>query len=125
MLEFVLGYTAGQHTATRAAQLARSAAVADGTLHTNRLEDANDRIDRLAMIVRAIWALMEEQGLSADDLVAKIEEIDMRDGEMDGQVTQLPVDCRSCDSKVAPGLTKCQFCGARVRFNDGHPLGDL
>jgi hypothetical protein len=54
MLEFVLGYTAGQQTASRAAALARDAAVADGTLHTNRIEDLRERIDSMAMILRAM-----------------------------------------------------------------------
>lgn len=121
MLEFVLGYSAGQGTASRAASLARSAAVADGTHHTNRIEDLNERIDRLAMIIRALWALLEEQGLTADQLTAKIEELDMGDGELDGQVRHQPVDCPKCDSKVAPGLKMCQYCGAEV-LSDQHPI---
>lgn len=126
MLEFVLGYTAGQRTASRAASLARSAAVADGTFHTNRIEDTNERIDRLAMIVRALWALLEEQGYTAEQLLAKLEELDMRDGEIDGQVRRQPVDCPSCQSKVAPSLQTCQFCGTEVAgATDGHPLGGV
>lgn len=125
MLEFVLGYTTGQRSASRAASLARSAAAADGTIHANQIEDVNERLDKLALIIRALWALLEEQGMTADQLVAKIEEVDMRDGKLDGQVRQQPTDCRSCQSKVAPGLATCQFCGARVRFDGGHPLSDM
>jgi len=125
MLNFVLGYTAGQRTAGRAASLARSAAVGNATIHTNRIEDANERIDRLAMIVRGMWALLEEEGYTSDQLIAKLEELDLADGELDGRVTEQVVDCRSCDSKVAPGLRNCQFCGAVVRTDDGHPLGDI
>ena len=125
MLNFVLGYSAGQRTASRAASLARSAAVGDATIHTNRIEDANERIDRLAMIVRAMWALLEEGGYTAEQLVAKLEELDIADGELDGKVSEQVVDCPSCDSKVAPGLRNCQFCGATVRTDDGHPLGGI
>ena len=125
MLEFVLGYSAGANTASRSASLARSAAVADGTHHTNRIEDLNERIDRMAMILRAMWALMEEQGLTADQLIEKLEAIDMSDGQLDGQVRQSIVECSSCQSKVAPGLTNCQFCGAAVARGDEHPLGDV
>ena len=42
MLEFFLGYSMGERTASRSASLARSAAVADGTRHTNRIEDLDD-----------------------------------------------------------------------------------
>jgi hypothetical protein len=125
MLEFILGYPAGNRTASRSASLARSAAVADGTLHTNRIEDANERIDQLAMVVRGIWALLEEGGVTTEQLLAKLEELDMQDGVADGKVTRGPVDCPSCDSRVAPGLTKCQFCGADIDISDSHPLGHL
>lgn len=125
MLEFILGYHAGNRTASRSASLARSAAVADGTLHTNRIEDVNERIDQLAMVVRGMWALLEEGGVTTEQLLAKLEELDMQDGVADGKVTRGPVDCPSCDSRVAPGLTKCQFCGADIDTSGDHPLGHL
>lgn len=125
MLDFVLGYAAGSGTASRAASLARSAAVADGTIHTNRIEDLNERIDSMALIVRALWALLEEQGLTQKQLIAKIEELDGLDGTVDGQMRRAAVDCPECDSKVAPGLTKCQFCGAEIAPVDDSPLGEL
>lgn len=125
MLEFVLGYSAGSATASRAASLARSAAVADGTHHTNRVEDLNERIDSMAMILRAMWALLEEQGMTTEQLMAKMEELDLMDGVEDGQMKQGAVDCPACDSKVAPGLSRCQFCGTEVAPIDDHPLGKV
>lgn len=125
MLEYFLGYSMGQRSTTRMASLARSAAVADGTHHTNRIEDLNDRIDKLLMIVRGMWALMEEQGMTAEQLMAKIDEIDVEDGTDDGQVRSEIVECPSCQSKVAPGLRNCQLCGTEVRPDSGHPLGQI
>ncbi|MGH8872974.1 MAG: hypothetical protein ACRDWS_13460 [Acidimicrobiia bacterium] len=125
MLEFFLGYSMGERSATRNASLARSAAVAGGTLHTNRIEDLNERIDKLLMIVRAMWALLEAQGMTADQLKAKIEEIDLLDGVADGQVRSQVVECPSCQSKVARGLRNCQLCGTQVRSDTGHPLSQV
>jgi hypothetical protein len=125
MLEYFIGFSMGQQSAARAASLARSAAVADGTHHTNRIEDLNERIDKLLMIVRAMWALLEEQGYTAESLSAKLEEIDLEDGLLDGQVTPSLVECPSCQSKVAPGLVNCQLCGTVVRAEAGHPLGQI
>lgn len=125
MLEFIVGYSAGSATASRAASLARSAAAADGTIHSNRIEDLNERIDQMALIMRAMWALLEDQGLTTDQLIAKIEELDRMDGVPDGQITKQPVPCRKCDSKVPPGLSKCQYCGAEVIGHDDHPLGNI
>jgi hypothetical protein len=126
MLPFVIGYSSGSRTASRAASLARSIAAADGTHHTNRIEDLNERIDAMALIIRGMWSLLEESGYTADQLLDKMEEIDLADGTADGQVTPRPIDCRSCGSKVAPGLDKCQFCGTPVAGGDPpHPLGEI
>lgn len=125
MLDFVIGYAAGSRTAARAAAMARSSAVAEVSNHTNRVEDLNERINSLAMIVRAMWALLEEQGLTQEQLVAKLDELDLLDGTDDGQMRRAALDCPSCDSKVAAGLTKCQFCGAEVQPLDDSPLGAI
>lgn len=124
MFEFVLGYTAGQKTATRAAALARDAAVADGTRHTHRIADLEERIDELALILRGMWALLEEGGVTTEQLMAKIEELDLADGSADGRARRGPVDCPGCDSKIASGLDKCQYCGTQIARDD-HPLGHL
>jgi len=124
MLEFYLGYSMGQSSAVKAASLARSAAVADGTHHTNRIEDLNERIDRLVMIMRATLALLEEQGITTERLMEKINELDLQDGVDDERVRDL-VECPSCQSKVAPGLRNCQLCGTEVRADTGHPLGHV
>ncbi len=98
----------------------------DATIQTNRIEDLNERIDSMALVLRAMWALMEESGVTTEQLVAKIEELDLLDGHEDGAMAQrAPIDCPSCDSKVAPGLSACQFCGAAVETEDEHPLGGV
>jgi hypothetical protein len=125
MVEYFIGYSMGQQAATRAASLARGAAVADGTYHTNRIEDLNERVDKLLMVVRAMWALMEEQGVTAEQLKAKIDEIDLQDGNDDDRVAPQIAECPSCGSKVAPSLRACQLCGTEVRPDTGHPLGHI
>jgi len=125
VLEFLLGYNMGGRSATRAASLARSAAVADGTHHTNRIEDLNERIDRLSLIVRAMWAVLEDQGYTAEELISKLEAIDLEDGVLDGQAREKVGECESCQSKVAVGLVKCQFCGTDVRAENTHPLSQV
>jgi hypothetical protein len=68
---------------------------------------------------------MEEQGMTSEQLMAKIEEIDLQDGLADGQVRDQLVECPSCQSKVGPGLRACQLCGTEVRSDTGHPLGHV
>lgn len=124
MLEFLLGYSAGSKTASRAAALARSAAVSDVSIHTSRVEDLNERIDEMALVLRGMWALLEEQGLTNDRLLAKLEELDKADGTNDGRVKKEPITCPSCEAKVPQGLANCQYCGADVPVDD-HPLGQI
>jgi hypothetical protein len=124
MLEFLLGYSAGSNTASRAAALARSAAASDVSIHTSRVEDLNERIDEMALVIRGMWALLEEQGLTNDQLLAKLEELDHSDGTPDGRVKKEPAACPSCEAKVPAGLAACQYCGTAVPV-DEHPLGQI
>lgn len=125
VLEFVLGFSAGSQTGGKKASLARSAAVGEATVHTNRIEDLNERIDQMAMLMRAMWALLEEQGFTAEQLMEKLEELDHADGTPDGRVQSVPVRCPTCESMVPSGMAKCQYCGAAVREVDDHPMGRL
>ncbi len=111
MVGFMLGYSAAQRTARRSASMTVSA---ESSIQSNRIEDLRERVDSLAIIVRGMWALMEEQGMTTEQLMAKIDELDKMDGVPDGLITPTATDCPQCESKVAPGLTKCQFCGADV-----------
>lgn len=74
-----------------------------------RLED---KIDRLALICRAMFELMQEAGgMPEERLKAKILEIDMRDGTADGRMTPIPKRCPKCDAMISPHFGRCLFCG--------------
>lgn len=114
MLEFMWGYTMGQRSAAQAAQFARSAGTADAMTSHLRLIDVDERIDRVVLLVEAMWAVLREHGVSDEDLAARLMELDQSDGTMDGRRTPAPSTCRSCGSKVAAGLRACQFCGTEL-----------
>lgn len=72
--------------------------------------------ERLYMVVHAMWELLKDKaGLTDADLEAKIREIDMRDGRLDGRdATQtLPQVCRQCGRTILSGHTRCAWCGAQ------------
>jgi len=51
-------------------------------------------VDKLSLITRALWEIIaKSQGLSDEDLVNKVNEIDLRDGALDG--------------KMKPAIKKC------------------
>lgn len=122
MLEFIVGYSMGTKGQARAASLARSMETSQSGRHTDRIEQLNGKVENLSMIVRALWSLLEEQGMTADQLMDRIEKIhaeiehEKNDGIPDA------VRCDNCDSMVARGLANCQICGEQVRDNPPDPL---
>jgi predicted Zn-ribbon and HTH transcriptional regulator len=79
-----------------------------------RVLSVDDRVDRLSLIVEAMWELLEETGHTEEALRAKLEEIDARDGRVDGKVVRKPVPCRACGSSSPPGRATCQMCGEEL-----------
>jgi hypothetical protein len=110
-LTFLTGYILGQHGA-QSARLASTAAPSGPT----KLDiiDVNERVDRLILVVDAMWSLLEEAGYTDDQLRDRIAQIDLADGVEDGRRTSLPSSCRNCGAKVAAGLEACQFCGTAL-----------
>src|SRR5690554_6544051 len=109
MLDFMWGYVMGQRSAAQAASFARSAGTAGAMASNLRMIDVDERIDRLVLLLEAMWCLMREQGFSDEQLAARLMELDGADGTFDGRRSPPPATCASCGSKVAAGLTACQF----------------
>lgn len=114
----------GQKSAAQAASFARSAGAADAMTSNLRMADVDERIDRLVLLVEAMWSLLRDQGFSDEDLAARLMELDGADGAVDGRRRQPPATCVGCGSKVAAGLTACQFCGQEMTTSEA-PFGSL
>lgn len=122
-LTFLTGYVLGQHGA-QSARLASTAANSSRS-SVEDLLDLHERIDRLLMVVDGIWSLLEDAGYTDEQLIARIQEIDVADGVADGKRTGLASTCRECGAKVAPGLPSCQFCGSQVPREPNDPLAAI
>ena len=96
-------------SATTTANLARS----DARDHEASLADLNHRVERLALVTQALAELLAERAhVSEADVLAKIDEIDMRDGVRDGRAAGPTRSCPKC-GRPSPGRrTSCLFCGA-------------
>ena len=71
-----------------------------------------ERVDRLTMIAAAMWTLVQKQtGVTDEELVACVQEIDLSDGRLDGQVRRDVSACASCKRPIAPRHTRCIYCG--------------
>ncbi len=83
------------------------------------LDRMDDKVDQLALICRALFELIEERtGLTEQDLVAKITEVDIRDGKADGKMTAQAKPCPSCGSMMSPRFNRCLFCGHKDTSGD-------
>jgi hypothetical protein len=123
MFDFLMGYVMGERTATRAAAFARSAGAATGAATAGEIHDVNERVDRLILVVDAMWSLLKDTGWTDEMLAQRLRELDLADGVEDGRRTPRPRTCGGCGSMVEVGRTSCAFCGVSVttesRVTDG------
>ncbi len=82
------------------------------------VKDLQRKMDTLVLANQAMWELLSAQlGLSESDLVKKMNEIDLRDGKLDGRMTpirQAVTECTQCGKKIGRRNMMCYWCGARV-----------
>ena len=79
------------------------------------LDDLKRKADALTLACQALWEILRSQtGLSDDVILRKIEEIDLRDGQADGRITQRLHACRKCNRQNKATRTACLYCGAKL-----------
>jgi hypothetical protein len=94
--------------ATRAAASAKSAA----RQAQDAASDLEERLDKLSLICMAMWELIRQKtDLGETDLLAKVQELDLRDGAPDGKLTRRVAKCPHCDRTMSPRHQKCLYCG--------------
>jgi hypothetical protein len=73
-------------------------------------------IEKLMMISEALWGILKEKhGYTDSELVRRVEQVDMKDGKLDGKVAKsLPKKCPSCDRTIQGKRSRCLWCGQRV-----------
>ncbi|MEN9019970.1 MAG: hypothetical protein ABF370_05605 [Verrucomicrobiales bacterium] len=68
-------------------------------------------MDRLALASQSLWEIVREQtGLTAEDLQKKILEVDLRDGNADGKMSQQVLACPFCGRNTHSKRTTYVFC---------------
>lgn len=85
--------------------------------------DINERVDRLVMVVEAMWSLLEESGHTKEQLEERITALDQIDGTEDGRSQRRRLRCPKCDSMVVEGIGHCQICGEKV--GEESPFADI
>src|SRR5262245_48274139 len=61
------------------------------------VRDLHRKIDGLTLACQALWEILRAQtGMNSDLLLAKIQEIDLRDGKFNGKITGKVLQCHGC-----------------------------
>ena len=75
------------------------------------------QVERLTMATIAMMEILRDRhGISEAELEAKVREIDLRDGRLDGKLEQTrpPRNCPACGRPNAGTRAACLYCGAAL-----------
>lgn len=84
----------------------RVASVADD------VERLSKQVERLTLASQAMWEMLRATGsFSEEDLLAKMEEVDLRDGRADGKIGMARLQCPNCRRITNSRRGNCMYCG--------------
>jgi hypothetical protein len=71
----------------------------------------SDRVDRLALFTMAFWSLARDKlGITEEELLQRVQELDLTDGKLDGKVQHAPTECPKCGRRYSPRHARCLYC---------------
>ncbi len=83
--------------------------------HRERIQELEFSLNRISLASQALWELLRSRlGLTDPELLAKINEVDLRDGVKDQRMTAKLTTCPSCDRTLNTKSSRCIYCGAAV-----------
>ena len=87
-----------------------------GGVSSGELADLQARCDKALMVCEALWTILRDQlNLSEDDLIARVNEIDLSDGRLDGRAKKSgTVRCPDCDRTISQRFANCIYCGTAI-----------
>jgi hypothetical protein len=81
----------------------------------------DENMDSLALTCQAMWGILRDRtSVTAEDLMAKIAEIDIRDGAADGKMGGGIQKCTKCDRTLNQRHQRCLYCGEAASSGPDH-----
>lgn len=72
-------------------------------------------MDRLALLTTALWSLASERlGITEEELQARVQQIDLSDGKLDGRVAVPTSQCPKCSRQISRRHRTCLYCGTAL-----------
>lgn len=79
------------------------------------LEDLERRTESLTLACQALWEILQEElNLSNETILKKMQEVDLRDGVLDGRVSVDVAACPSCQRSNKASRANCIYCGEQL-----------
>jgi hypothetical protein len=102
----------GQAQAQQAEAVADRAAFRAQEVHAD-VDALRMDVEKLLMITEALWGILKEKhGYTDEELMRRIQQIDMSDGRLDGKVAkQPPSPCPQCGRAMPKSRPVCMYCG--------------
>lgn len=104
-----------QHFNIKSAQSAAETAQLTAERLSKEVEDLRARCDTLALACQALWEIVRSTtGLNDEAILSKMQEIDLRDGVLDGKITPRMTMCSSCGRANNTRRNACVYCGTQL-----------
>ena len=79
------------------------------------------QVDHLTILSQALWELLREHTDLTDQLLlAKVADIDTRDGRTDGKIGSQVFPCPSCGANCHSSSQHCTMCGGDLKQHKPH-----
>jgi len=113
-------YDIHQNTKINEAKAQAQAGVRQAERVGERLEDVQERLDKMALLNLALWSLLKEKlDVTDAELEARVQELDLQDGKLDGRISSKPVDCPDCNRPLHQRHRRCLYCGFQLQAGSG------
>ena len=89
---------------------ARAGSAADQAARS--VKDLQEQVDKLTLISMAMWSMLQDvTKFTEKDLLQRVRDLDLMDGEPDGKITRKVARCPKCDRVMSPRHKRCLYCG--------------
>lgn len=80
-----------------------------------KVAELEGRLDRALLACEAMWTILRDRlGVPEEELAARVNEIDLSDGRLDGKVRRSATVCPSCNRTIARRFARCIYCGSPI-----------
>lgn len=82
----------------------------------NDIEQINRRMDKITLVCQALCEQLKDHAdLTNEQILDKIEEIDLRDGVIDKKIGARVIKCPNCGRNSNTKNDNCLYCGTRLK----------